>query len=49
MGLLKKCPPYMLKRVALMVLLEDLGGLDVFDRLPGVVAFGVPLPLDQVL
>ena len=32
-----------------MILPEQLGGLDVFDGFPGVVAFRVPLPLDQVL
>ena len=32
-----------------MILPEQLWGLDVFDGLPGVVALGVPLPLDQVL
>ena len=41
--------PYMLQRVAPMIFPEQLRGLDVFDGLPGVVAFGVPLPLDQVL
>jgi len=39
----------MLQRVALMILPEQLLGLDVFDGLPSVVAFGVPFPLDQVL
>jgi hypothetical protein len=39
----------MLQRVTLMILLEQLWGLDVFDGLPGVVAFGIPLPLNQVL
>ena len=39
----------MLQRVALMILSEYLWGLDVFNRLPGVVAFGVPFPLDQIL
>ena len=41
--------PYMLQRVTLMIFLEQLRGLDVFDGFPGVVAFGVPFPLDQVL
>ena len=41
--------PYMLQRVTLMIFPEQLRGLDVFDGFPGVVAFGVPLPLDQVL
>ena len=49
MGLLKKYPPYMLEGVMLMILLEDLGSLNMFDGLPGVVALGVPLPFDQVL
>ena len=41
--------PYKLQGVTLMIFLEHLWGLDVLDGLPGVVAFGVPLPLDQVL
>ena len=41
--------PYMLQRVTLMIFLEQLRGLDVLDGFPGVVALGVPLPLDQVL
>jgi hypothetical protein len=40
---------YMLQRVTLMIFPEQLRGLDVFDGFPGVVAFGVSLPLDQVL
>jgi hypothetical protein len=40
---------YMLQWVTLMIFPEQLRGLDVFDGLPGVVAFGVSLPLDQVL
>ena len=46
MGLSKKCLPYICEGVLLVVLFEDLWGLDVFDGLPGVVAFRVPLPLD---
>ena len=45
----RRSRPYMLQRVTLMIFPEQLRGLDVFDGLPGVVAFGVPLPLDQVL
>ena len=41
--------PYMLQRVTLMIFLEQLRGLDVLDGFPGVVAFGVPFPLNQVL
>ena len=41
--------PYMLQRVTLMIFLEQLRGLDVLDGFPGVVAFGVPFPLDQIL
>ena len=40
---------YMLQRVTPMIFPEQLRGLDVFNGLPGVVALGVPLPLDQVL
>ena len=39
----------MLQRVPLMVFPKYSWGLDVFNGLPGVVAFGVPFPLDQVL
>jgi hypothetical protein len=39
----------MLQRVTPMIFPEQLRGLDVFNGLPGVVALGVPLPLDQVL
>ena len=39
----------MLQRVTLMIFLEQPRGLDVFDGLPGVVAFGVSFPLDQIL
>jgi hypothetical protein len=40
---------YMLQRMTPMVLSEQSWGLDVFNGLPGVVAFGVPFPLDQIL
>ena len=49
MGLLKDCSPYICEGVPLVVVLEDLWGLNVFDGLPGVVAFGIPFPLDQIL
>ena len=49
MRLLKKCPPYMLKRVMLVILLEDLRGLDMLNRFLGVVTFRVSLPFDKVL
>jgi hypothetical protein len=39
----------MLQRVTPMIFSEQSWGLDVFDGLPGVVAFGVPFPLDQIL
>ena len=39
----------MLQRVTLMILPEQLWGLNVCDGLPGVVAFGIPFPLNQVL
>jgi hypothetical protein len=39
----------MLQWVTPVIFPEQLRGLDVFNGLPGVVAFGVPLPLDQVL
>jgi hypothetical protein len=39
----------MLQRVTLMISPEQSWGLDMFDGLPGVVAFGVPFPLDQIL
>jgi hypothetical protein len=39
----------MLQRVTLMVLPEYPWGLYVFDGLPGVIAFGIPFPLDQIL
>jgi hypothetical protein len=39
----------MLQRVTPMIFPEQLRGLDVLDGLPGVVAFGVSLPPDQVL
>ena len=45
----RRSRPYMLQRVTPMIFPEQLWGLDVFDGLPGVVTFGVPLPLDQVL
>ena len=45
----RRSRPYMLQRVTPMIFLEQLRGLDVFNGLPGVVAFRVPLPLDQVL
>ena len=46
MGLLENCSPYICEGVLLVVAFEDLWGLNVFDRFPGVVAFRVPLPLD---
>ena len=50
MGLLgRRSRLYMLQRVTPMIFPEQLRGLDVFNGLPGVVALGVPLPLDQVL
>jgi hypothetical protein len=39
----------MLQRMTLMIFLEYSWGLDVFNGLPGVVAFGVSFPLDQIL
>jgi hypothetical protein len=39
----------MLQRVTLVIFPEQLRGLDVFDGLPGVIALGVSLPLDQIL
>jgi len=45
----RRSRPYMLQRVTLVILPEQLRGLDVLDGFPGVVAFGIPLPLDQVL
>jgi hypothetical protein len=39
----------MLQRVTPMVFPKYSWGLDMFNGLPGVVAFGVPLPLDQIL
>jgi hypothetical protein len=44
-----QCAPYMLEGVTLVVLFENFRGVHVFDWLPGVVAFGVPLPLNEVL
>jgi hypothetical protein len=46
---LDDCPPYILERSALMVSLYQLGTLKVLDRLPRIVAFRVPFPLDEVL
>ena len=46
MGLLENRSPYMLKGATLVILLEDLGGLDMFDGFPGVIALRIPLPLD---
>ena len=40
---------YMFQRAPSMVLSKYSRGLDMFDGLPGVVAFGVPFPLDQIL
>jgi len=39
----------MLQGVTPMVFSEQLWGLDMFNGLPGVIAFGVPFPLDQIL
>jgi hypothetical protein len=39
----------MLQRVTPMIFPKYLWGLDMLNRLPGVVAFGVPFPLDQIL
>ena len=49
MSLLKEPSSYMLKGVTLVIFLENLRSLDVLDGLPGVIAFGVPLPFDQIL
>ena len=46
MQLLKSCPPYICEGVSLVIVFEDLWGLYVHDRLPGVVALGIPLPLN---
>jgi hypothetical protein len=40
---------YMFQRAPSMVLSKYSRGLDMFDGLPGVVAFGIPFPLDQIL
>ena len=45
----RKGPPYKLQGVMLMIPFEHLRGLNVFDGFPGVVAFGVPLPLYEIL
>ena len=39
----------MFQRVTLMIFSEQSWGLDVINGLPGVVAFGVSFPLDQIL
>jgi len=44
--LLKFRPPYICEGVSLVIAFENSWGLDVHDRFPGVVALGVPLPLD---
>jgi hypothetical protein len=41
--------PYMLQRATPVIFPKYSWGLDVLNGLPGVVAFGVPFPLDQVL
>ena len=41
--------PYMLQRGTPMIFPEQPWGLDMFNGLPGVVAFGIPFPLDQIL
>jgi hypothetical protein len=41
--------PYMLQRVTPMIFPKYSWGLDVPNGLPGVVAFRVPFPLDQIL
>ena len=37
---------YAVERVASVILLYQLGGLEVGHRFPSVIAFGVALPLD---
>jgi hypothetical protein len=39
----------MLQWVTLMIFSEQPWGLDVFNGLPGIVALGIPFPLDQIL
>jgi hypothetical protein len=42
-------PFYLLERAALVVLLYEVGGVDVCSAFPCVVALRVSLPLDEVL
>ena len=42
-------PFYLLKRAALMVLLYEVGGVDIYSVFPCVVTFGISFPLDEVL
>ena len=42
-------PFYLLERVALVVFLCDVGGMNVAGVFPCVVTFWIPFPLDEVL
>src|SRR5258708_3536954 len=46
---LRPLPLFILKRVALVVLFEKVWGVNILGWFPGVVAFGVSLPLHIVL
>ena len=45
----EELPFYPLKGVVLVILFYWVGGVNVCSVFPCVVAFGVPLPLDEVL
>ena len=42
-------PPFILEGVTLVVLFEKVWGVNVLGWFPGVVTFGVPFPLHEVL
>src|SRR5258708_6981648 len=41
--------PFILEGVAVVIPFEEVWGMDVLGRFPGVVTFGVPFPLHEVL
>ena len=45
----EESPFYLLGRAALVVLFYEVGGMDTCSIFPCIVAFGVSLPLDEIL
>ena len=45
----KESPFYLLEGLALVILFDQVGGVNVCSVFPCVIAFGISFPLDEVL